>query len=177
MSDIQVRHTEQQIYWNQLVLIKIVSCYVKRYRDEQSWWITRVGGFKAVVSSSTIGAWAIWKDYAIVWGGLIALVQVIDALKDYIPQAKHTKAASDFVAALEEIINDARLEWHGVFNGKFDADDIMTRWRKLAGALSAAEHKHFPDGIPPNEKRQTLAESDAKAYFLAMYGVGGENHA
>jgi hypothetical protein len=141
------------------------------------WWISRLGALKAVVSSGTIGAWAIWKDYAIIWGGLIALVQVIDALKDYIPQAKHAKAASDFVAALEDIINDARLEWHGVFNGKFDAEGIMTRWRKLAGALSAAEHKHFPDGMPANEKRQTLAESDANAYFLAMYGVGGENDA
>jgi hypothetical protein len=56
----------QEIYWNQLVLLKVVACYVRRYRDEQAWWINRTGLFKAVVTSGTIGAWAVWKDYAFV---------------------------------------------------------------------------------------------------------------
>jgi len=77
------------------------------------------------------------------------------------------------VAVLENIIIDARFEWYSVFTGKYAADDIMARWRKLAKLLNEAETKYFPDGLPANEKRQELAESDAKAYFLAMYGVGG----
>jgi hypothetical protein len=79
-------HAEQQTYWNQLVLVKVVSCYVRRYRDEQAWWINRIGFFKAIVMSGTIGAWAIWKDYAFVWGVLLGIAQVVDAAKEYIPQ-------------------------------------------------------------------------------------------
>jgi hypothetical protein len=46
----------QEAYWNQLVLLKVVACYVRRYRDEQAWWIDRIGLFKAAVTSGTIGA-------------------------------------------------------------------------------------------------------------------------
>jgi len=47
----------QEIYWNQFVLLKVVGCYVRHYRDEQAWWVNRIGLFKAIVTSSTIGAW------------------------------------------------------------------------------------------------------------------------
>jgi len=173
MSEAQAGYDEQHIYWNQLVLIKIVSCYVRRYRDQQSWWINSLGFFKAAVTSSTIGAWAIWKEYALFWGILIGASQLIDAGKEYLPQTKSRRNASEFVSVLENIIIDARFEWHSIFTGKCDADDIMVRWRKLAKLLSEAEAKYFPDGLPTNEKRQGLAESDAAAYFLSMYGVGG----
>lgn len=83
MSDVGSGHIEQQIYWNQMVIIKVVACYIRRYRDEQAWWIDRIGIFKAVVTSGTIGAWAIWKDYAFVWGVLLGVAQVLDAAKDY----------------------------------------------------------------------------------------------
>jgi hypothetical protein len=80
-------------YWNQLVLVKVVACYVRRYRDEQGRWINWIGIFKAVVTSSTIGAWAIWKDYAFVWAVLFGVAQLLDAAKDYIPQTKHRRSA------------------------------------------------------------------------------------
>ena len=69
--------TAQETYWNQLVILKVVACYVRRYRDEQAWWINKIGLFKAVVTSGTIGAWAIWKDYAFVWGLLIGAAQIL----------------------------------------------------------------------------------------------------
>jgi hypothetical protein len=176
MSEAGTGSHEQQIYWNQLVLVKVVANYVRRYRDEQAYWISRIGLFKAIVTSSTIGAWAIWKDYAFVWGVLLGAAQVLDAAKDYIPQTKHRRNASEFVAALENIFIDARFEWHGIFSGRYPPDDIMERWRKLAKLLNEIETKHFPDGLPSKESRQKLAEGEAQAYFASTYGVGGSNN-
>jgi hypothetical protein len=129
MSEAGTGHIEQQTYWNQLVLVKVVGCYVRRYRDEQAWWINRIGLFKAIVTSGTIGAWAIWKDYAFVWGVLLGIAQVLDAAKDYIPQTKHRRNASEFVSELESVIIDARFDWHSIFNGQCSAREIMERWR------------------------------------------------
>jgi hypothetical protein len=176
MSEAGTGHTEQQTYWNQLVLVKVVSCYVRRYRDEQAWWINRIGLFKAVVTSGTIGAWAIWKDYAFVWGVLLGLAQVLDAAKDNVPQTKHRRNASEFVSELESVIIDARFEWHSIFSGQYPARDIMERWRTLAKALNETEAKHFPDGLPVKNSRQKLAEDDARAYFLRIYGVGEQKN-
>ncbi len=68
--------------------LKVVALYVRRYRDEQAWWITRIGVFKAIVTSGTIGAWAIWKDYAFVWGILLGAAQILDAAKEFIGDAQ-----------------------------------------------------------------------------------------
>ncbi|HTB45852.1 MAG TPA: hypothetical protein VK741_19685 [Acetobacteraceae bacterium] len=176
MSDTDLGAGEQQTYWNQLVLVKVVACYVRRYRDEQAWWINRIGLFKAVVTSSTIGAWAIWKDYAFVWGVLLGAAQILDAAKEYIPQTKHRRSASEFVAAIENVFIDARFEWYGIFSGKCPPDEIMERCRKLAKLLNEIETKHFPEGLPSNPARQKLAEADAQAYFLSTYGVGGPDN-
>jgi hypothetical protein len=173
VSGDQSGHAAQEAYWQELVLCKVVSCYVRRYRDQQARWINYTGIFKAVVTSSTIGAWVIWKDYALVWGILLGITQIIDALKEYIPQTKNRRNASDFVSTLENIIIDARFEWYEVFNGEYDAGAIMGRWRKLAKLLNETETKYFPDGLPADLKRQKLAEKDAAAYFLNIYGVGG----
>lgn len=165
-------HGAQEAYWQQLVTCKIVSCYVKLYRDGQTWWIKRIGIFKAVATSGTIGAWVVWKEYAFVWGVILALAQVLDAIKEYIPQTKGQRAASEFVQAMETLIIDARFEWYSVFSGQLSAPEIMTRWRKLAKLMIEIETKHFPDGLPANEKRQKLAEAEAEAYFAGIYGGG-----
>jgi hypothetical protein len=163
----------QETYWNQLVILKVVACYVRRYRDEQAWWINRIGLFKAVVTSGTNGAWAIWKDYAFLWGILIGAAQILDAAKDYIPQTRHRRSASEFVGLIESAIIDARFEWFAIFGGEYEATEIMNRWRALAKLLNETEGKYFPDGIPNSSTRQRLAEEEANAYFSNLYGVGG----
>lgn len=175
MSDNGAGNGAQEAYWKQLVLCKIVSCYVKRYRDSQAGWINITGIFKAIVSSSTIGAWIIWKEYAIVWAVFLAAAQVLDAVKEYIPQTKNRRSASEFVQTMEAIIIDARFEWFSVYNGEYTANEIMDRWRKLAKLMNETEAKYFPDGLPADSKRQKLAEDDAEAYFLNTYGVGGSD--
>ncbi|MDQ0392649.1 hypothetical protein [Labrys monachus] len=166
-------HSEQQRYWNQLVLVKIVACYVRRYRDEHSQWIRSIGLFKAVATSATIGAWIIWKEYAIVWGVVVGATQVLDAAKDYLPQVKNRHLASEFVSSVEKILIDAEFEWYEIYAGKVPAPDIMERWRRLSRLLHDHETKCFPDGLPVNDKRQSLAEEDAATYFKVQYLVEG----
>jgi len=162
----------QETYWRQLVTCKVVSCYVRLYRDGQAKWINGTGIFKAVVTSSTIGAWAIWRDYAFVWGVLLAAAQIVDAVKEYMPQTKDRRQASEFIQAMESLIIDARFEWFAVSTGDYTAAEIMERWRKLSRLMHEIETKYFLDGLPVSGKWQKLAVDEAKAYFLSAYGEG-----
>ena len=78
------------------------------------------------------------------------------------PQTKHQRSASDFVIAIENVVIDARFDWHSISKGQYSAADIMERWRSLARFLSETEAKFFPDGLPAKNARQRLAEADAK---------------
>jgi len=166
----------QGTYWNELILCKVASCYVRRYRDRQAAWINYTGIFKATVSSGTIGAWVVWRDYALVWGVLLAAMQILDAIKEFLPETKNRRSASDFVSAVENMIIDARFEWYEISAGKYDANEIMTMWRRLAKLLNENEAKYFPDGLPADMARQKLAEAEAAAYFLKIYGASGAKH-
>lgn len=173
MSEAGSGQAAQETYWNQLVLLKVVACYMRRYRDEQARWINRIGLFKAVVTSGTIGAWVIWKDYAFVWGVLLGCAQILDAGKDFLPHTKNRRGASELLGVVENLFIDARFDWFAIFSGECSAGDIMGRWRALARLLNEAERQHFPDGIPA---RLELAEAEANAYILSTYGIGGGDH-
>ena len=165
-------HREQEFYWGQLVELKALSFVVRRYRDDQAWWVRCIGIIKALATSGTIAGWAIWKDYAFVWGIILALSQLLDALKDFIPQAKHLQNASELLAVVEAMFIDARFEWNAIYNGLVPAPEIMAKWQKLAKMQLEAERKYFPDGISLPKNEEALALQDAKAYFKATYGVG-----
>ena len=71
-----------QFYWTEMVELKAQYNYHRLHRDEQAKWGTRLNFVKAIATSSTIAGWAIWQNYAIIWGAIIAASQLVDTLKD-----------------------------------------------------------------------------------------------
>jgi hypothetical protein len=61
-------HRQQQLYWAQMVELKVAACYIRHYRDSLGRRVTAVGTLRAVASSGSIAAWALWKEYVFVWG-------------------------------------------------------------------------------------------------------------
>jgi hypothetical protein len=112
---------------------------------------------------------AIWHEYAFVWGAIIALSQVLDALKDVFPVTKRHKAASEHVNQLESLFIDAQLEWEDIFNGHYPDDEIASRRHKLMKLQHDAEAKNFPDGLPERKSDFAAAEAEAKLYFEKTY--------
>jgi len=159
-----------------MVLLTVVAFYVRAYRDRQARWIDSTGLVRALVTSGTIGAWIIWKDHAALWGALVGITQMLDAGKDYLPQAKNRRSASEFLVTIDNMIIDARFEWFAIFNGDYEAGEIMNRWRQLAKLLTETEAKHFPDGLPTHPARKKLAQAEASAYLLGLYGSGANDH-
>jgi hypothetical protein len=79
---------EQQIFWSEFTQLKTDACYIRDYRNSLNNWVTVFAAIRAIASTSSIGAWLIWKRYALLWAGLLAAAQLIDALKNVFPFIK-----------------------------------------------------------------------------------------
>jgi hypothetical protein len=124
-------HRQQQLYWNQMIELKIAAAYIRRYRDDRGAWVKRLGILKAVASSSSIAGWLVWKDYAVVWAVIIGASQLADALKDVFPVNKIHKAASEHAVVLGSMFIDAQLEWESIFSGRYTDEQITKQRHKL----------------------------------------------
>ena len=164
--------TPQERYWNLLVQMKVHGIYLNRYHGETVKIERYLLCFLAICSSSSIGAWAIFKEYAFVWGFIIAVSQVISAIQHHLPYKRRLKALSSWSYDHEKLVIDMEHDWHVVSIG--DISDIQIQ-KKITGFRSQAlerEKKHIEsDSLPSNERLLTQAESDATKYFMAHYGV------
>jgi len=49
MNDIAAQsHTQQQLYWQEIIKLKVASLYICRYRDHLGRWVTGLGVLKAI---------------------------------------------------------------------------------------------------------------------------------
>jgi hypothetical protein len=104
-------------------------------------------------------------------GGIIALSQVADALRDVFPFTARREAANDLVTSLEVLLIEVLYEAEGVYAGWFTNEDITDRRRKLMNLRHDADVKHFPTGnLPEREDLLALADEAAIAYFEAIFG-------
>jgi len=130
-----------------MIELKVAACYIRRYRDYLGKRVTALGTLRAIASSGSIAAWALWKEYAFVWAAIIAASQVADALRDVFPFTKKHRAAGAHTVMLGSIFIDAQLEWENIFSGRYTDDQIMNRRHKLMKLQHDAERTSFPDGL------------------------------
>jgi hypothetical protein len=164
-------HRQQLLYWNQMYQLKVAALYIRLYRDHLGKWVTGLAALKAIASCAGIAAWVIWKEYAFVWGAIIAASQVADALKDVFPFAKKHKAACELAMVLDSIFIDIQLEWESIFSRRYTEDEMMLRLHRLRKSQFNAEKQHFPDGLATRVALFDRATQEAWDYFRAIYGV------
>jgi len=162
---------QQEFYWREMTELKISAFYMCRYRDHLAQRVAALGTIRAIASSVSIAAWAIWKQYAFLWGLVIATAQVADALRDVFPFAKTHKAASEHVIALNEFFINAQLEWEQIRSRRYGGDQIMNKLHKLRMLRHEAERLSFPNGLPSKPSLSAKAQEDAKKYFGVTYNV------
>lgn len=151
--------------------LKADASYIRLFRDSQGRWVTGLGALKAIASCGGIAAWAVWKEYAFLWGFIIALSQVADALKEVFPFAKKHKAASVHSMTLDYLFNDVQLEWENIVSGQHTDEEIMKLRHKLGKSQLDALQHNFPDGLAARDALLVQAKQEAETYFMTTYGV------
>jgi hypothetical protein len=163
--------SQRQQYWNELQDLRMDATYIRLYRDSLGRWVTGLGVLKAITSCAGIAAWVIWKEYAFIWGAIIAASQVADALKDVFPFAKKHKAASEHAMMLDSIFIDVQLEWESIKSDRWKDSEVMKRLHGLRKLLHDVERRNFPEGLAKREVLLAHAKQEVETYLKSRYGV------
>lgn len=168
---VEAFYRAHNLYWTELVQLKIDTVYVERYRDWLTTWLTRFTIGRAIVSVGALGSWFAGIGHPEVWGAVIVVSQVAEAVVNALPLSTRQKGLSAFALALESILIDALLEWETVHSGEIDSREITRRRHVLMRLRHETEAKHIPTGLPTKRRFSILAERDAAAYFEVTYGT------
>ncbi len=159
----------QRLYWDTLVQLRFGVYYLSTYRMLLEKWDTRIQTFLAITSSSSIAGWAIWDEYGMIWGGLIAASQVVHAVKHLLPFQKRAKALGGLCNEQEKLALDAESQWFSVFEGKRTDEEIFALRIDLKRREQEAVNEHFKSqSLPTRPKCETEASRRTEAYF-ALY--------
>ena len=164
-------HRQQQQYWQAMTVLKTDALYIHLYRDALAKWVTGLAALKAVASCGGIAAWAVWRQFAFVWGAIIAASQLTDALKDVFPFSKKHRAACEYGMTLDSLFIDVQLDWESIYSGRYSDDEIMKLLHQLRKLQLDAENRHFPDGLAKRPLLLERAKKEAEDYFRTSYGV------
>jgi hypothetical protein len=156
------------LYWRELVQLKVDTTYVELYRDRLTTWLSGFAIGRAIVSVGALGSWFAGLGHPEVWGGIIVISQVAEAVVNALPLSARQKNLSAFALALESILIDALMEWEDIYAGELAAREITRRRHALMRLRHETEAKHLPTGLPFEKKFLMLAERTAASYFGNM---------
>ena len=160
----------QQKYWNQLKDLKAHVYYVQHYAVKQNKRDQIVNIFLAITSSSSIAAWALWKEYQFVWAFIIAASQVVTAIKPLLPYKKRLVALNKLGDMLSLIALKAERDWYHVAEGDWTEEQIHNKWADLKEEALSAENKCL-NGItlPKDKSVLSIAEQETDLYLNSTY--------
>lgn len=130
----------------------------------------------AITSSASIGAWTVWKEWAWLWGAIIAGSQVFSAIHPYLPYKDRLKMYSSVLRDFEKLFIDAEHQWQLVADGSLSARQINKERTLLQKKKGDILNKHMPNSVfPSNPKIASLAEREATNYFSCYYPQDDDN--
>ena len=163
----------QKRYWNMLVEVRLHVSYLRHYAAHAEWWDKAVNIFMAISSSGSIAAWAIWQQLVYVWPSIIALSQVVMAVKPFLPFKQRQKAVMALSDQIQSIALAVERDWYEVSEGDLSdkqIHDLIVKYRNLR---EDAEQTHLKEIILPRKaKLLTIAEHDTRQYFTSHYSTG-----
>lgn len=101
--------------------------------------------FLALASSGSIAAWAIWKDYPLLWSSIIATSQVVTTIKPFFPYYKIIKELNSRCYKMDLLNIEYERFWNKIQRGKLTEDTIEQFY--FDHNKTYAEVLNFPDDL------------------------------
>lgn len=160
-------------YWNLMKELKVHVIYLHNYAAQSEWRDKAVNIFLAITSSSSIAAWAIWQRYQLVWAIIIALSQVVTAIKPFLPYKQRMKSISELNDHIQELSLECEKNWFEVAEGELTEKEIHDLAIDIKNKSLIAQQKCLKTMVLP-KKSDILrkAEKEADLYFQNNYYIG-----
>ena len=156
----------QEKYWRYMVQIKAWIFYLDLYGENSYKWEKRINVFSAIVSSTSIAAWAIWQQLSFAWSFIIAISQVLSAIKGFLPYSRRLKSIVPFMEDLKFLYNRMEYTWFKVASGEMTEEEINEILYEFKNEYTNIENKHLKDEtLLENEKFKKRSDMKTDAYF------------
>jgi hypothetical protein len=162
--------TQQVRFWKELVQLRAHIDYLSLYRLQCDKVDRGISMLLAVASSGSIAAWAVWREFAMLWGAVIAISQVLSAVRSYLPFEKRLAGVASLASRFESLFVRWEAAWQQVASGELKEEQIAERLFQLKRAKIDIQEKVLKDiSLPDNPKFQILAAKRAELYFATLY--------
>lgn len=98
-------------YWNNLINVRFQAFYFERYATFIECLDKGSAIFLALASSTSVGAWLVWKEHTAVWASVIGVSQVLIVVKPYLPFLRKASDYTRCALALENLYNTLEKTW------------------------------------------------------------------
>jgi len=106
--------------WYSLVDVKFRAIFL----DERSRLASFTGHgytiFLAIVASTSVATWAVWKEYPTMWAGIVAISQLLHIIKPHVPFFKRGGDYRDMSNELESLYLRYEKLWYKLEQGSLD---------------------------------------------------------
>jgi hypothetical protein len=153
-------------YWDFYTRTRFELAYFSAYLNDSYRWLRLLEAFLAAASCGSIAAWAVWNELPLLWGVIIAVSQVITAVKQYLPYGKRIQALNGLIPRLDAVVGRIDHAWFRVNGGELaDAqiNDLIFGFRRECADLS---NKHLADVyFPEREDLKRAAQAETECFF------------
>lgn len=127
--------------------------------------------FLAFASSTSIAAWAIWKEYDMLWAVIIATSQIITVIKPYFPFYKYVKELNLKYTRLVNINVDIEKLWDSYSHNQITNAEASSLYYSLKKDCN--EILKFSDDsvFGQSKKIEKKANECTKNYLETNYSV------
>ena len=125
----------------------------------------------AIASSGSIASWTIWDEYAIYWGGLIALSQLITALKPIFPFHKYVHTLNHRCYKQELLFLELIEMWQNLNDKSENESTIKTRLSYLTKQINENEFFDDDEGFEFSKRMQDKAQSMTEDILVTKYNI------
>lgn len=160
----------QKKFWRELDQLKAHTYYMELYFERTDSLDRYLSMFLAVTSSSSICGWAVWSQFAKIWGAIIAASQLLSAINKFLPYKARLKALMGATREFQALFIAMEQRWFEVANGKLTEDEIHALFIEFKKKKQIIMDKYFASTpLPQKQKLHNQAEELARKYFVTFY--------
>ncbi|MGT2453882.1 hypothetical protein ACU4GI_11520 [Cupriavidus basilensis] len=161
----------QQRFWRALYELVSHAYFLEGYCQRSAVWERRTNVTLALTSTSSLGIWAVFKQYPLLWSGIIVGTQLVSATSKLLPFSSRVRAASACAHEYRLHLNWAEARWCEIADGLLTDAEISKARVDLQAKTAKSLKSHFPlGGLPDNPGLLEKAETRANQYLTHHYG-------
>lgn len=160
----------QQRFWRTLYELVSHGYFLEGYSQRSALWERRANVALAITSTGSLGIWAVFKQFPLVWSGIIVLTHLVSATSKFLPFSTRVRAASACAHEYRLHQNWAEAKWCEIADGLLMEAEISKARVDLQARVAKTLKAHFPlGGLPDNPALLEKAELRASQYLTHHY--------